>query len=109
MRSLKPSPKKIMLNGHFPYERVVPQRPIVARVGNKVIKCHLYDNTKECLGTRCFWPRAGVCPVFTRLDKKMKKENANGKKGKYIKKNYISNKKGYAGCGWVKNGKIKRI
>jgi len=100
MRSLKPSPKKMFLNG-FPYERVVPQRPMVQRKGDKVVKCFLYCNTKECLGTRCFWPKAGQCPTFSKLAEKVSKENSNGNRKRKYGKPKMN--------GWVKNGQLKQI
>jgi hypothetical protein len=104
MRSLKPSPKRMFLNG-CPYERVVPQRPMVMRKGNTVTKCFLYCNTKECLGTRCFWPKAGTCPTFNRLAAKVNGKNGNGKNGS-TKKNYYGKVKTN---GWVKNGKLRKL
>jgi hypothetical protein len=98
MRSLKPSPRKMFANG-YPYERVVPQRPMVERKGDKVVKCFLHCSTKECLGTRCFWPKAGQCPIFDKLDKKV-----NGDKP--VKKNIYGKSKQ---SGWVKNGKLKKV
>ncbi len=55
------------------FRKLKPQRPTVIRIGDKVKTCYYHKGMKSCLGSRCFWPRVGVCPIYNRIRVKMRK------------------------------------
>ncbi|MFQ6020541.1 MAG: hypothetical protein ACE5J4_00780 [Candidatus Aenigmatarchaeota archaeon] len=49
------------------FRRLSLKRPVVIRKGNRVQTCYYYKDLKRCLGSRCFWQKVGVCPIYNRL------------------------------------------
>ncbi len=66
-------PQQPLFNiGGTDYRQLTPKRPVVIRRGEAVKKCFYFDGIKSCMGTQCYWPKVGICPIYERLYSKTK-------------------------------------
>jgi len=54
------------------FRKLSPKRPSVVRKGDKVVECHYYKGTKQCLGSQCLWQKVGICKTYNRIKAKKK-------------------------------------
>jgi hypothetical protein len=53
------------------FRRIQPKRPMVNRKGKQVLNCFYFKGTGMCLGPLCYWPKAGACPIYTKMRSKI--------------------------------------
>jgi len=71
MKTLKPKIAPIGFTNGNGFNKLEHKRPAVVRKGDVVKKCFYWEGTHQCLGSQCYWPTVGHCPIFSRL--KMRK------------------------------------
>ena len=63
--------KPIGFDDNHIFNRLSLKRPAVERKVDRVVRCYYWEGTHQCLGSQCFWPKVGVCPIFNKLKNKM--------------------------------------
>jgi len=79
-------PQQPLFNiGGTDYRQLTPKRPMVIRKGYCVKRCFYYKDLKVCMGTQCYWPKVGTCPLYDKLHARTRAGKIAGIKIKRIK------------------------